>query len=397
VPPSDPARVIAVVREACGQEDVDRALTTVLKATAESFAWDVAELWVVAADGAALEVAHTSYCRDDRHRPLVEAARGFTVAPGIGLPGVAWQSGQPVAARDVRTDARFARAAFARDFGVRGALSIPILSPTGPVAVFSFFATRSRALDGALVDFVATVSGDVAALVRRRRQSLERRLQDTEQRYRTLFDRSPAGVFIARIDGTIVEGNSAIARMLGRPGQDVAGRQVSSFLVEPAEWERLVVALGVVDVVNDVELRVRGADDEVRWLLLNATRTGGRDDVRIEGQTIDVTDRRRIEEDFRAREALRGVAALARATGHEILNPLTPLIGRLTRVLPQLDTRARAEVDAALDSARRIHDIVRRMLNITELKFTGRTPHLDEILDIGRSGAGAAEGERDGP
>jgi PAS domain-containing protein len=203
------------VREACQYEDVDHALGTILRLIAEAHGWRVAEAWIVRDDRTALELALPCYCRDEAHRPFVDAARGFAISPGLGLPGCAWQSRQPLATWDVRDEPRFARAIFARDFGIRGALSIPVSAGAEPAAVLSFFDTYPRDVDTPLVKIVARVGRDIASLVRRRQERLERRLQETERRYRTLFERSPVGVFVAGTDSTITDGNVALAKILG--------------------------------------------------------------------------------------------------------------------------------------------------------------------------------------
>jgi PAS domain S-box-containing protein len=316
-------RLLAIVREACRHEDVDRALASVLRVLSEAYGWAVAEAWIVRPDGTALELAPVCYCRDEAHRPFVDAGLGFAVERGIGLPGSAWESRQPVVTRDVLEEPRFARTAFVRDFGLHGALTLPVPG-TDPVAIFSFFDTRPRDVDGLLVDVVAQLGPDIASLVRRRRQGLdlERQLRITEQRYRTLFDRSPAGMFVASTEGTITDGNIALARIVGGAArEDVVGRRFPDFLVEPAEWDRLVAMLGIAGTLSDLEVRLRRPDGEVRWILANAARIDVENGAwRVEGQVLDLTERRRIEET--QREALRRVAALARATAHEIFNPL---------------------------------------------------------------------------
>jgi PAS domain S-box-containing protein len=385
---NETTRLFAVVRDVCREDDVDRALATALRLISEAHGWAVAEAWVVRADGTALELAPVSYCRDETHRPFVDVVLGFAVERGIGLPGSAWESRQPVVTRDVVEEARFARAAFVADFGLHGALTVPVPIGAEPVVILSFFDLRPREIDTALVTALAELGPDIAALVRRRRQGLdlERQLRITEQRYRTLFDRSPAGMFVATTDGTITDGNVALASIVGGAArEDVVGRRFSDFLVDPAKWDRLVARLALDGTLGDVAVRFRRPDGEVRWTLANATKVDGENGTwRVEGQILDLTERQRSEE--AQREALRGVAALARATAHEILNPLNPLLGQLALLARgAVDPETRGKIDMAIRSAEAIRDIVRRMINITQLQF-GRTPDdLDSMLDLRRS------------
>src|SRR5438046_3084940 len=114
-------RLLVTARAASQHGDVDRALATVLRLISEALGWAVAEAWILRPDGTGLELAPVCYCRDSTHRPFVDVALGFTVEKGIGLPGMVWQTRQPIATRDVLEEPRFARAGLARDFGLHGA------------------------------------------------------------------------------------------------------------------------------------------------------------------------------------------------------------------------------------------------------------------------------------
>lgn len=371
------------MQDACRNDDGGHALATVLKILAEAHGWAVAEAWLVRPDGSGLELAHEYYCRDDAHRPFVETLRGFCVDRGIGLPGLVWDTRKTIATHDVMDEPRFARLQFVKAFGLHGALTLPIPADGEPVAVFSFFDTKVREADVALADVVALVDLDIEAFLRRRwqrleREGFERQLRVTEERYRMLFERSPAGIFVADTDGRITEGNLALATILGE------ARRFVDFLVDPAEWDRLVARLERERSLTNVELRFRRRDGEVRWLLANAARIDDGPTWRVEGHVLDVTELKRVE--AVKREALRSVAALARATAHEIFNPLNPLIGQLALLARgAADAETRAKIDIAIKSAEAIRDIVQRMISITRLEFDGRVDEMDAMLDLRRS------------
>lgn len=80
------------------------------------------------------------------------------------------------------------------------------------------------------------------------------------------------------------------------------------------------------------------------------------------------------------------MAALARATAHEIFNPLNPLLGQLALLARgAADAETRGKIDVAIRSAEAIRDIVRRMINITQLEFERAPDGLDGMLDLCRS------------
>jgi PAS domain S-box-containing protein len=223
---------------------------------------------------------------------------------------------------------------------------------------------------------------------RKRAEALTRA---SEERYRSLFERSPAGMFVALADGRVLQCNDAFARMLGFPSRDAAlAGNVRDLCVEPAEWERLMVGLRLVGAAANLEIRLRGPEGASLWTLMNVTRVADDPEPRVEGQVVDVTERRRDEEAIRAREALRSVAALAEATAHEINNPLAVLVGRLGLLARRVadDEGAAREVDKALDAARQLHETLERMLRITRLEIHEGRGWLPPMLDLPRSAGG---------
>ncbi len=229
------------------------------------------------------------------------------------------------------------------------------------------------------------------------RRQMDQQLRAAEARYRELFERSLAGIFITALDGTITECNAAFAAILGyRSREELVGQRISDLLAEAAEWPRLVTGLRIVDTATNLELRLRRRDGIAIWTLANASRVGEGHDARIEGQILDVTEHRRAEQANRAREALSAVVALARATAHEIFNPLAALIGRLELLAQRVDdTDVLRQTEQALRSAEAIRDIVARMINITQLAFDRRVGEPFDMLDIRRSTErGGQEGQK---
>jgi len=86
--------------------------------------------------------------------------------------------------------------------------------------------------------------------------------------------------------------------------------------------------------------------------------------------------------------ALRAVAHLANAAAHEINNPLTVVLGRLSMLADRVpaQTPERAWVSSALKAALRIQAVIGRMHEITRLEYMpNRDRDLPPTLDIRRS------------
>jgi PAS domain S-box-containing protein len=100
----------------------------------------------------------------------------------------------------------------------------------------------------------------------------------------------------------------------------------------------------------------------------------------------DITDRLRAEEARREAEAMKAITELARATAHEINNPLTALIGNLTLLQAErgLDDESASRAKVAVDMGFRIRDIVARIMRITRREVDREIPEMP-MLDIRKS------------
>jgi PAS domain S-box-containing protein len=131
----------------------------------------------------------------------------------------------------------------------------------------------------------------------------ERRLRESEQRYRTLFERAPIGVFQTQVDGGVVRINRQMARMVGCETPEEAVTAFTDLAhqlyVDPERRKVFIKRLHREGEVIDFAYRARRLDGELRWFLMNARLDGDPDDPKalIEGFTRDITDYRQAEAD----------------------------------------------------------------------------------------------------
>ena len=220
--------------------------------------------------------------------------------------------------------------------------------------------------------------GEAMALL----QTRSAELQESEQRYRTMFARNPAGMSLTLADGRIVDCNEAFARILGfeRPA-DLVAVNIGQFYVHPKEREQLLERVKAEGTAVNVELQFRRRDGRLIWVLTNVIRGSGPPRTDFETTVIDITEQKAADE-------LRSMARLANAAAHEINNPLTLVLGRLIilRDDPTLGPEARERITQIHAAAERIREIVVDMNHLTRVQLfehTGRG--LPEMLDIRRS------------
>jgi PAS domain S-box-containing protein len=141
--------------------------------------------------------------------------------------------------------------------------------------------------------------------ITRHRES-ERRLRDSELRFRTIAETIPSLVLInRRADGTILYANPAFKEALGYAGVEVAGRPARDFYWDPAEQEYLLAEFERRGFIADWELKTRRRDGSPLWVLLSLLPVFYDGTPALLFAAMDLTERLRAEEELRrARDQL---------------------------------------------------------------------------------------------
>ena len=127
-------------------------------------------------------------------------------------------------------------------------------------------------------------------------------LQKSEERYRTLFDGVPAGLYRTTPSGQIMDANPAAVEILGYPSrQDLLGASTGDLFVNPMEAARARVSIDRGKTVHDFEMQLRKYDGTTVWM--NYSARAVRDEqgqvLYYEGAMQDITERRRAEAELR--------------------------------------------------------------------------------------------------
>ena len=139
------------------------------------------------------------------------------------------------------------------------------------------------------------------------RKRSEEALRESEERYRSLFDGVPIGLYRTTPAGRLLDANESLVRILGYPDREtLLGANVGDIYLDPEDrlrWQRIVEAESVSGV-RSFESQVRRHDGAVIWVRfsLRVYRDEQGKILRYEGVLEDVTDRRRAEEALRASE-----------------------------------------------------------------------------------------------
>ncbi len=151
---------------------VDAAARPVLRAIGEALGWPVGFLWMVH-DGR-LRVAAGWQAQDAGASEVAEATRALAFAPGEGLPGRAWQRGEPVWVSDAAAEPGFVRAPHFGAAGLHEAIAFPIQAGGQVLGVIEFFGRERGEADEALLEMARAIGSDVGQAFRRMHAEEER-------------------------------------------------------------------------------------------------------------------------------------------------------------------------------------------------------------------------------
>lgn len=174
-------------------------------------------------------------------------------------------------------------------------------------------------------------------------------LAESEERYRSLFERLPVALYRTRPDGTITHANSALADLLGAPLSSLVGGNALDFYIQPEQRRDLKDRLIDERVIRNFETAFRRADGEEIWVRDSSRIVEDQDGVFYEGALVDVTARRKIEAALRARARQQEAIALLGKRALEDGDIGRVLSSAVAIVVDMLDTAAAAVVEPSLD------------------------------------------------
>jgi PAS domain S-box-containing protein len=123
----------------------------------------------------------------------------------------------------------------------------------------------------------------------------EEALQESELRYRTLFEILPVGIGLSTLDGRIIDGNSTFQRMIGYSIEEARQINVLDTYYNPTERAPILKQLQQNGFVRDFEVQLKRKDGTIFLARLNVTTMEMRDETVSVTVARDVTEHRRME------------------------------------------------------------------------------------------------------
>lgn len=131
---------------------------------------------------------------------------------------------------------------------------------------------------------------------------VEESLRESEEKYRNLFNNAEVGMFRTRLDGSeVLDTNDKFLLIFSRPREEMQGGPSVIHWVDPSEREEMIRRLNTDGRITDFECKMLNRQGEVR-ICMTSLRLY-REQGFLEGSIIDITERKRAEENLRDSEA----------------------------------------------------------------------------------------------
>jgi PAS domain S-box-containing protein len=185
------------------------------------------------------------------------------------------------------------------------------------------------------------------------RKKVEKEIKRSEEKYRNLFENSLVGMFrLSMKDGALIEANNTFKDMLGlKTLKDVMVWDIFAILEDKEAIHYHIREGG--GLVN-FETQFKRADGSLFWASVNAKQFPK--DGFIEGVIIDITEKKKLEEEIQKMNKLESLGILAGGIAHDFNNVLTAIMGNISlaksysvsdeKVFKKLDEAERASMQA---------------------------------------------------
>ncbi len=157
---------------------INQAMPQILQGICESLGWDLSEIWMVDQQANLLRLLNSWYKISSKMQEFEIFSQQITFAPGIGLPGRVWASGEPVWMTDVVKDNDFVRSQIAGQVELHGAFGFPIRSGKNILGVITCFSHEIQQPDPDLAKVMNSIGEQVGQFIERKQAEDELQRQN---------------------------------------------------------------------------------------------------------------------------------------------------------------------------------------------------------------------------
>ena len=214
------------------------------------------------------------------------------------------------------------------------------------------------------------------------KRSLEE-VRKSEEKYRSLFDDSPEGIFITAMDGTLIDANQSFLDLFGYSREEIIGASVLKTYVNPEDRNRYVRNIEPTGSVRDYPLRLRKKDGTEMDCLISGTVRRAEDGTILgyRGIIRDITEQQRMQRQLAQAQKMEAIGTLSSGIAHDFKNLLQVVMG-----YSELMMEGKRETDSEYADLEKIAHTCQVGGDLVEglLTFSRKSEPKLRILDLNR-------------
>jgi len=217
----------------------------------------------------------------------------------------------------------------------------------------------------AIIDEVNTMASQIAAQ--------QKQLEDSEKRYRSIFEGAIEGIFQETPEGSLITANPAMAKIFGFSSKEDliqnctdTGKQLYA---HPQIRQHLLQELKKHQIVKNTPLKMRHKKGHSLTIAMTArlVHDDNNNLLYIEGLLSDISQQQQLEAELRQAQKMEAIGTLAGGIAHDFNNILSALFGyiELARMRVHNDKKLDSHLSNALAGAHRARDLVQQILTFS--------------------------------
>ena len=195
------------------------------------------------------------------------------------------------------------------------------------------------------------------------RKLAEKKLQESEEKFRNLFNNAEVGMFRTRLDGSeILDINEKCLDIFGRTREQMQGSPSAIHWADPSQRKEMVRRLELEGRETNFECGMLNKQGEVRTCLTSLRLY--REQGLLEGSIIDITEQRKLETRLQQAQKMEAIGTLVGGIAHDFNNILFPIMGYSEMALDDAPKNSplQDKLIEILQGTKRAGDLVKQIL-----------------------------------